>query len=92
MRLICSLMQLVSFYLNMEVDMFYNKKIEDIEKELNTSIVGLNDEQVLNRVEKYGKNIDNSIISDNISVPVNAIEKAFFEVALFVIIKSPFFC
>ena len=37
--------------------MFYNKKIEDIEKELNTSIAGLNDLNVIERIKKYGKNM-----------------------------------
>jgi len=37
--------------------MYYNKKIEVIEKELNTNIDGLTDAQVLERFEKYGKNI-----------------------------------
>ena len=36
--------------------MFYNKKIEDIEKELETSNKGLSKEEVLNRQQKYGKN------------------------------------
>ena len=36
--------------------MFYNKDIKEIEKELNTSIDGLTDKEVKNRVEKYGKN------------------------------------
>ena len=36
--------------------MFYNKKIEDIEKELETSNKGLSKEEVLNRQRKYGKN------------------------------------
>ncbi len=36
--------------------MFYNKKVEDIEKELETSNKGLSKEQVLNRQQKYGKN------------------------------------
>ena len=36
--------------------MFYNKNIEDIEKELETSNKGLSKEEVLNRQQKYGKN------------------------------------
>ena len=36
--------------------MFYNKDIKEIEKELNTSIDGLTDREVKNRIEKYGKN------------------------------------
>ena len=36
--------------------MFYNKKIEDIEKKLETSNKGLSKEEVLNRQQKYGKN------------------------------------
>ncbi len=36
--------------------MFYNKDIREIEKELNTSIDGLTDKEVKNRIEKYGKN------------------------------------
>ena len=36
--------------------MYYNKNIENIEKELNTSGNGLNNEEVLKRIEKYGKN------------------------------------
>ena len=37
--------------------MFYNKKIEDIEKELETNINGLNSKEVQIRLKKYGKNI-----------------------------------
>ena len=37
--------------------MYYNKKIEDIEKELNTNIDGLTDKEVEERIKKYGKNI-----------------------------------
>ena len=36
--------------------MYYNKNIEDIEKELNTKSEGLTDEEVLKRIKKYGKN------------------------------------
>lgn len=36
--------------------MYYNKNIEDIEKELETSNKGLSKEEVLNRQQKYGKN------------------------------------
>jgi len=36
--------------------MYYNKKTEDIEKELNTSIDGLTDEKAEERLKKYGKN------------------------------------
>ncbi|MBE6156141.1 MAG: HAD family hydrolase [Firmicutes bacterium] len=36
--------------------MYYNKKIEDIEKELKTSIDGLTTPAVLDRLDKYGKN------------------------------------
>ena len=36
--------------------MFYNKDIETIEKELNTSLHGLTDEEVKKRTVKYGKN------------------------------------
>ena len=35
--------------------MFYNKQIEEIKKELNTSDNGLTDKEVKKRVEKYGK-------------------------------------
>ena len=37
--------------------MFYNKDIKEIEKELNTSIDGLTENEVKKRTEKYGKNI-----------------------------------
>ena len=37
--------------------MFYNKDIKEIEKELNTSIDGLTENEVKKRIEKYGKNI-----------------------------------
>lgn len=37
--------------------MYYNKKIEDIEEELNTSSKGLTNEEIAKRIEKYGKNI-----------------------------------
>ena len=37
--------------------MFFNKKIEDIEKELETNINGLNSKEVQIRLKKYGKNI-----------------------------------
>ena len=36
--------------------MFYNKEIKEIERELKTSIDGLIDKEVKNRIEKYGKN------------------------------------
>ena len=36
--------------------MFYNKDIKEIEKELNTSIDGLTDKEVKNRIDNYGKN------------------------------------
>ena len=36
--------------------MFYNEKIEDIEKRLETSIDGLNDLEIRKRIQKYGKN------------------------------------
>ena len=36
--------------------MYYNKDIEKIEKELNTSLNGLRDEDVKERLAKYGKN------------------------------------
>jgi len=36
--------------------MYYNKKIEDIEKELNTSSNGLTEQEVTKRINKYGKN------------------------------------
>ncbi|MBE6139718.1 MAG: HAD family hydrolase [Firmicutes bacterium] len=36
--------------------MFYNKKIEDIEHELETSIDGLTDKEAKKRLDKYGKN------------------------------------
>ena len=36
--------------------MYYNKKIEDIEKELNTSSKGLSQKDANNRLKKYGKN------------------------------------
>ena len=36
--------------------MFYNKDIETIEKELNTSLHGLTEEEVKKRTVKYGKN------------------------------------
>ena len=37
--------------------MYYNKKIEDIEKELDTGINGLTDKEVTKRIKKYGRNI-----------------------------------
>ena len=37
--------------------MYYNKKIDNIEKELETSINGLTNKEAKNRIEKYGKNI-----------------------------------
>ena len=37
--------------------MYYNKKIEDIEQELNTTNNGLTNQEILKRIEKYGKNI-----------------------------------
>ena len=37
--------------------MYYNKKTEDIEKELNTSSNGLNSKEASKRKEKYGRNI-----------------------------------
>ena len=37
--------------------MYYNKKIEEIEKELETSIDGLTNEEATKRIEKYGRNI-----------------------------------
>ncbi len=36
--------------------MFYNKKIEDLEKELNTSSKGLSSAEANKRIKKYGKN------------------------------------
>ena len=36
--------------------MFYNRQIEDIEKELKTSIDGLTTSEANNRIKKYGKN------------------------------------
>ena len=36
--------------------MYYNKKIEDIEKQLNTGENGLADKEVKKRIEKYGRN------------------------------------
>ena len=36
--------------------MYYNEKIEDIEKKLQTNENGLNDEEVKKRIEKYGLN------------------------------------
>lgn len=36
--------------------MFYNEKIEEIERRLETSIEGLNDLEVQKRIQKYGKN------------------------------------
>ena len=37
--------------------MYYNKNIEDIEKELNTNIDGLTTKEVEKRIAKYGRNI-----------------------------------
>jgi len=37
--------------------MYYNKNIEDIEKELNTSNNGLTNKEVLERQKEYGKNV-----------------------------------
>jgi len=37
--------------------MYYNKNIEDIEKELNTNSNGLTSEEVEKRIEKYGRNV-----------------------------------
>ena len=37
--------------------MFYNKEINEIENELNTSINGLNKTEVINRLKRYGKNV-----------------------------------
>jgi len=37
--------------------MFYNKEIEEIEKELKTSYDGLTNTEVKKRIEKYGKNV-----------------------------------
>ena len=37
--------------------MFYNKEINEIENELNTNMNGLNKAEVINRQNKYGKNI-----------------------------------
>ena len=37
--------------------MFYNKSIQEIEKELKTSNKGLSKEEVLVRIKKYGKNV-----------------------------------
>ena len=36
--------------------MYYNKDINEIEKELHTSEFGLNEEEINERIEKYGKN------------------------------------
>ncbi len=36
--------------------MFYNKKIEELEKKLNTSHDGLSEQEVLKRLQQYGKN------------------------------------
>jgi len=36
--------------------MFYNERIEEVEKKLNTSNNGLTDKEVKKRIEKYGKN------------------------------------
>ena len=36
--------------------MFYNKKISDVEKELNTSLDGLTEVEAKKRINKYGKN------------------------------------
>ncbi|MBQ2873204.1 MAG: HAD-IC family P-type ATPase [Bacilli bacterium] len=36
--------------------MYYNKKIKEIEKELNTNIDGLSSKEVEKRIKKYGKN------------------------------------
>ena len=37
--------------------MYYNKNIEDIEKELNTSSEGLDEKELQKRIEQYGKNV-----------------------------------
>ena len=37
--------------------MFYNKTIEEIQKELNLSSEGLTSEEATNRIKKYGKSI-----------------------------------
>ena len=37
--------------------MYYNKKIEEIEEELQTSSEGLTNEEIIKRQEKYGRNI-----------------------------------
>jgi len=37
--------------------MYYNKKVEDVLKELNTSSTGLTDKEVETRINKYGRNI-----------------------------------
>ena len=37
--------------------MYYNKSVDDLEKELKTNSKGLTKKQVLERQEKYGKNL-----------------------------------
>ena len=37
--------------------MFYNKSIDEIEKELGTSSNGLSIKEATTRIEKYGKNV-----------------------------------
>ena len=37
--------------------MFYNKKIEEVLEEVNSSPLGLSKKEVENRLEKYGKNV-----------------------------------
>ena len=40
----------------MQENNFYNKKVEQLYKELNTSINGLTEEEASKRLEKYGEN------------------------------------
>ena len=71
--------------------MFYNKSIEDVSEELNTSPDGLTTEEVLDRQNKYGKNILPKKKKDTIFKIFLSEFKSPIEILLLVTIVISFF-
>ena len=56
-----------------EETMYYNKGIEEVEKELKTSSKGLTSKEVAKREEKYGLNVEkivNKILKKQVKNPI----------------------
>ncbi len=65
--------------------MYYQKTIQDIFNELDTSIYGLNDIEVTNRQKKYGKNILNPKKEDS---PIIVFIKQFTDLLVIILLIS----